>query len=251
MNIGIIVQARLGSTRLPGKLLLPFSEGKTLLEFVLNRFASVENIKVIVATSVNSNNDALEVFLKEKGFLVFRGDEDDVLERFIGAADAYGLDGIVRICSDNPFLDSDAIKCLVSSAYENPNCDYVGFRINDKPSILTHFGFWGEYVSLNALKRVREITDEQSAHEHVTYYVYQHEEMFNCKWLKAPAFLEGRNDIRLTIDTIEDLENAKKLHSSLLSSVGNYNLKDIVDYLDSHSDLTDSMVRIINENRKK
>lgn len=250
MNIGIIVQARLGSTRLPGKLLLPFADGKTLLEFVLDRFSGVNNVDVIVATSVNSNNDPLEEFLKKRGYLVFRGDEEDVLERFIGAAEVYGLDGIIRICSDNPFLDVDAINSLLSSASETPDCDYIGFRINGKPSILTHFGFWGEYVSLKALKKVREITNEKPAHEHVTYYVYQHEDIFKCKWLKAPSFLEGRNDIRLTIDTLEDLENARALHSSLLASVGNYNLKDIVDYLDAHSELTDSMVRIIDENRK-
>lgn len=250
MNIGIIVQARLGSTRLPGKLLLPFADGKTLLEFVLDCFSGVNNVDVIVATSVNSNNDPLEEFLKKRGYLVFRGDEEDVLERFIGAAEVYGLDGIIRICSDNPFLDVDAINSLLSSASETPDCDYIGFWINGKPSILTHFGFWGEYVSLKALKKVREITNEKPAHEHVTYYVYQHEDIFKCKWLKAPSFLEGRNDIRLTIDTLEDLENARALHSSLLASVGNYNLKDIVDYLDAHSELTDSMVRIIDENRK-
>ena len=238
------------STRLPGKILSPFYDDKTLLEFVLDRLSQVQNVKIIVATSVDPSNDALECFLNDRNICVFRGDENDVLDRFIKAAEANELGGMIRLCSDNPFLDVDGIMSLVKAARKDPSVDYIGFRINGKPSILTHFGFWGEYVSLKALKKVREITNEKPAHEHVTYYVYQHEDIFKCKWLKAPSILEGRNDIRLTIDTLEDLENARALHSSLLASVGNYNLKDIVDYLDAHSELTDSMVRIIDENRK-
>ena len=105
MNIGIIIQARMGSTRLPGKILKPFYGGKTLLETLLDDLHKVEGAKVIVATSVNENNDKLVTFLKEKGELVFRGSENDVLDRFIKAAEINDVDGIVRICSDNPFMD--------------------------------------------------------------------------------------------------------------------------------------------------
>lgn len=104
MNIGIIVQARMGSTRLPGKILKQFYGDKTLLETLLENLHKVQGSKVIVATSVNENNDQLERFLTEKGELVFRGSENDVLDRFIKAAEANNVDGIVRICSDNPFM---------------------------------------------------------------------------------------------------------------------------------------------------
>ena len=142
MNIGIIVQARMGSTRLPGKILKPFYDGKTLLETLLDNLHKVADAKVIVATSVNENNDELEVFLKEKRELVFRGSENDVLDRYIKAAEVNSVDGIVRICSDNPFMDWHGVEQLVEKA-KNSDADYIGFRINDKPSILTHFGFWG------------------------------------------------------------------------------------------------------------
>lgn len=102
MNFGIIIQARLGSTRLPGKILKDFYGGKTLLETVIENLKKT-GAKIIVATSVNPNNDKLETFLKERNITVFRGSEDDVLSRFIEAAEANGVDGIVRICSDNPF----------------------------------------------------------------------------------------------------------------------------------------------------
>ncbi len=105
MNIGIIIQARLGSTRLPGKILKQFYGEKTLLETVISNVQKVGETKIIVATSVNPNNDLLASFLQERGIPFYRGSEDDVLSRFIGAAEVNGFDGIVRICSDNPFLD--------------------------------------------------------------------------------------------------------------------------------------------------
>ena len=131
MQIGIIIQARMGSTRLPGKILKKFYGEDTLLETLLNNLHKV-GVKVIVATSVNENNDDLEVFLKEKGELVYRGSENDVLDRFIKAAEENQVDGIVRICSDNPFMDWHGVAQLIEKA-KNSNADYIGFRVNDTP----------------------------------------------------------------------------------------------------------------------
>lgn len=250
MNIGIIVQARMGSTRLPGKILKQFYGGKTLLETLLENLHKVQGSKVIVATSVNENNDQLEKFLTEKGELVFRGSENDVLDRFIKAAEANGVDGIVRICSDNPFMDWHGIAQLVKKA-KISDADYIGFRINDKPSILTHFGFWGEFVRLSALKRVAETTEEGTpAHEHVTYHIYNHPDEYKCEWILCPDFLQGRDDIRLTIDTPEDLVNALKVYSDLKAQDENFTLQDVVAYLDSHEEIKQSMISNIFQNKK-
>ncbi|WP_106813078.1 cytidylyltransferase domain-containing protein [Prevotella merdae] len=250
MNIGIIVQARMGSTRLPGKILKQFYGDKTLLETLLENLHKVQGSKVIVATSVNENNDQLERFLTEKGELVFRGSENDVLDRFIKAAEANNVDGIVRICSDNPFMDWHGIAQLVEKAKAS-DADYIGFRINDKPSILTHFGFWGEFVRLSALKRVAKTTEEGTpAHEHVTYHIYNHPDEYKCEWIICPDFLQGRNDIRLTIDTPEDLVNALKVYSDLKAQDENFTLQDVVDYLDSHEDIKQSMISNIFQNKK-
>lgn len=250
MNIGIIIQARMGSTRLPGKILKPFYGGKTLLETLLDNLHKVNDVKVIVATSVNENNDQLEVFLKEKKELIFRGSENDVLDRFIKAAEENNVDGIVRICSDNPFMDWHGVAQLVEKA-KSSDADYIGFRINGKPSILTHFGFWGEYVKLSALKRVSQTTDEGTpAHEHVTYHIYNHPEEYKCEWIECPGFLQGRDDIRLTIDTPDDLKNAQKVYSDLMTQNENFSLKDVVDYLDSHEEIKQSMISNICQNKK-
>lgn len=251
MKIGIIVQARMGSTRLPGKILKPFYGDKTLLETLLDNLHKVEGAKVIVATSVNKNNDQLESFLKEKGELVFRGSEDDVLERFIQAAEVNDVDGIIRICSDNPFMDWHGVAQLAEKA-STSDVDYIGFRINGKPSILTHFGFWGEFVTLEALKRVASTTPNgTSAHEHVTYHIYNHPDEYTCEWIAGPDFLEGRDDIRLTIDTPEDLVSALQVYTDLKSKDDNFTLKDVVTYLDSHEEIKQSMLKIISENIKK
>ena len=231
------MQARMGSTRLPGKILKPFYDGKTLLETLLDNLHKVADAKVIVATSVNENNDELEVFLKEKRELVFRGSENDVLDRYIKAAEVNSVDGIVRICSDNPFMDWHGVEQLVEKA-KNSDADYISFRINDKPSILTHFGFWGEFVRLSALKRVADTTEEGTpAHEHVTYHIYNHPDEYRCEWIAGPVFLQGRDDIRLTIDTPEDLVNALKVYSDLKAKDENFTLQDVVTYLDAHEDI--------------
>lgn len=249
INIGIIIQARMGSTRLPGKILKEFYEGKTLIEILLDNLHKV-GTKVIVATSINENNDELETFLKNKGEIVYRGSEIDVLSRFIEAAEANNIDGIVRICSDNPFMDWQSVAQLIVKA-EGNNADYIGFRVNNTPSILTHFGFWGEYVTLQALKRVALTTPKNSpAHEHVTYHLYTHPDEYKCEWIQCPDFLQGHEDIRLTIDTLEDLNSARKVYSDLKDKYEEFTLEDVVRYLDENQDIKELMINSISRNKK-
>lgn len=247
-KIGIIVQARMGSTRMPGKILQLFDGNRTILDILLANLHKVKNTKVVVATSTNPNNDQLEEYLLSKGELVFRGSEDDVLNRFIAAAEYFDVDGIVRICSDNPFLDYHGIEDLIDRA-KKTDADYVGFRVDGKPSIKTHFGFWGEFATLDALKRAAMVEDTM-AHEHVTLYLYTHPEQIHCEWIDCPKFLSGRYDIRLTIDTFQDFRNAQEVYEALSSQKKDFDLRDIVDYLDKHPVLTESMKSVICENQK-
>ena len=249
MNFGIIIQARLGSTRLPRKILKEFYGGKTLLETVIDHLQKVPGANLIVATSVNPNNDELESFLVEKGITVYRGEENDVLDRFICAAEANNIDGIVRICSDNPFLDWHGVAALIEKA-KTSDADYIGYRINNTPSIKTHFGFWGEYVTLKALKQVSATTNEQMAHEHVTIHIYTHPNEYKCEWIECPDFLQGRNDIRLTVDNAEDFVNAQEVYKTLFEANPDFGLEDVVRYIDEHAELRDSMKKMIDNNQK-
>lgn len=249
MNIGIIIQARMGSTRFPGKILKKFYGEDTLLETLLSNLHKV-GVKLIVATSVDENNDELEVFLKNKGELVYRGSENDVLDRFVKAAEENEIDGIIRICSDNPFMDWNGVSQLIEKA-KSSDADYIGFRVNDTPSILTHFGFWGEYVTLDALKRVAATTPEGSpAHEHVTLHVYKHPEEYKCEWIQCPEFLQGRDDIRLTIDTVEDLVNAQQVYAKLKEKNKDFTLQEVIEYLDANPNIKGSMMSNISKNKK-
>lgn len=249
MNIGIIIQARLGSTRLPKKILKPFHEDKCILDIILDKMHQAEGGKVIVATTTDTSNDVLVKYLKQRDELVFRGSENDVLDRFIHAAKQFDVDGIVRICSDNPFLDIEGIKTLITKA-EQTQADYIGFKINNMPSIKTHFGFWGEFARLSALEKVAATTDDRQAHEHVTIHLYTHPEEYLCEWIDCPDFLQGRDDIRLTIDTQEDMDNAKQVYSTLAKENAAFGLKEIVAYIDQHEELRESMKNIIKQNTK-
>lgn len=250
MELGIIIQARMGSTRLPGKILKKFYGEQNLLDILLDNLNRIDGAKIIVATSTNVNNDALVSYLDKKGVLVYRGSENDVLDRFIQTAELFNINRIIRICSDNPFLDRHGIEDMIAMA-NSCDADYIGYRINGKPSILTHFGFWGEFVKLEALKRVATSTPIDSpAHEHVTYHIYNHPDEYECKWILCPDYLQGRNDIRLTIDTYEDLCNAQKVYKELKETYENFTLKEIVDYLDRHKDIKQSMLKNISQNNK-
>lgn len=250
MNLGFIIQARMASTRLPGKILKDFYRENTILDIILQKLHRIPDSVVVVATSTNEADDALAAYLSDKGERVFRGSENDVLQRFIEAAEENGIDGIIRICSDNPFLDIDGLCQLAQAAHNNTEADYIGFKVNGKPSILTHFGFWGEYVTLEALKRVASTVTEKTAHEHVTNYIYTHDKSFNCAWIAAPEFLEGHTNIRLTIDTPVDFENAQIIYKSLITHGEDFSLLQIVEYLSQHQEIVKRMNEVIIHNTK-
>ena len=93
-------------------------------------------------------------------------------------------------------------------------------------------------------------TDEKPAHEHVTIHIYTHPEKYKCEWIECPAYLQGRNDIRLTVDNAEDFENAQEVYKTLIEANPNFGLEDVVRYIDEHTKLRDSMRQMIEKNQK-
>lgn len=244
--LGFVVQARLGSTRLPDKILLPFSGGRTIFDLLLEKLQSfAPQAACVVATSVAPANDALEAICRERGVACFRGSENDVLQRFIDAAHANGVDRIIRVCSDNPFLSRDAIARLLD-AVAGTDADYVSFDVGGTPSIKTHYGFWTEYVTLDALERVAGLTDEPLYHEHVTNYIYAHPESFRIGWLDVPQTVLDHAGVRLTIDTREDFETAAALYDTL----GAASPDQLFAYIDAHPAIRETMKRQILNNSK-
>ena len=173
--LGIVIQARTGSTRLPNKMLLPFYASKGILELLLEKLRnSFNNLPIIVATTTNNRDDVIvELCLKNK-IKYFRGSENNVLQRFIDVANKFSLTKIIRVCADNPFLSMEALSVLISK-FPNSDLDYMSFQTSNRvPVIRTQYGFWTEAVTLIALKRIKKQTNSLNFLEHVTNYIYDH-----------------------------------------------------------------------------
>lgn len=248
--ISFIIQARAGSSRLPNKILLPFYEDKCILQLLVEKLKNVQDTNIIIATSENSNCDGIEILAKEYGVCCYRGSENDVLERFILAAEKFSANKIVRVCSDNPFLELQAIRQLVQTAESSNSADYISFKVSGKPSITTHYGFWTEYVTLEALKKIRNYAKEQLYYEHVTNYIYTHPSLFRVKWLQTPEILGKYPNIRLTIDTEEDFMQVRKIYKELCGNNSYPSISDIVCYLQKHPAYFDLMQNQIIQNTK-
>lgn len=247
-----MLQARVGSTRLPQKMLLPFFEGKTILELIIGKLQqNFPEVPIVLATSALHENDVLEEIAKRLDCMVFRGSENDVLQRFIDAAETFGFHRIIRVCADNPFLDVAELQNLIRTAENKATFDYISFTINASPSIKTHFGFWTEYVTLQALKKVNSATEEPFYHEHVTNYIYGNSDLFQIKFLTANSVLEGRNDIRMTLDTAEDFNTLSAIYSTLNERYNTgFGINEIVSFLDENEQYKTIMKHQIAENSK-
>lgn len=246
---GIVIQARSGSTRMPAKILLPFCGEKRIIDIV------IENIKrecpdkrIVLATTVNPADDVLEKIAEEHQVDCFRGSEDNVLSRFIGAADKFGIERIVRVCSDNPFLDAKLFNTLFNAQSES-GADYVCFAFPDgRPTIKSHLGLFAELATTGALKKVASLTDEKLYLEHVTIYLYTHPESFTICRIPLPEFLKTRTDLRLTLDTPSDFRLLNELFEKMQQSDGS--LESLVRMVDSKPEYGAIMKTNIEQNEK-
>jgi spore coat polysaccharide biosynthesis protein SpsF (cytidylyltransferase family) len=219
MNIsqGIIIQARTQSTRLPDKVILPFYNGECILEIILKRFIEAfPGIPLIVATGSGTADDRIESIVnKYPPVRIFRGNDSNVLKRFIDAAEFYNITSIMRVCSDNLFIDMKLAEHLLSLGIII-QADYLSYKLEgDLPVIRSHQGFYTELVSLDALKRTAIYTNERTYLEHVTNYLYSHPKQFKIYLELVPDLLLSAKDIRLTIDAPEDFENSLTVYRRL------------------------------------
>lgn len=245
--ITFIVQSRLGSTRLPQKIILPFYEEKNIITIILEKLKKIQNTEIILATTTSERDLPLIKVAKRMQVRSYMGSENDVLKRFIDTAKFHHANQLIRVCSDNPFIDVESLRTLVSAGEES-DCDYIGFSVNSKPAIKTHFGFWAEYVTLDALEKVQTATQESIYHEHVTNYIYTHPDDFKIEWLKTPEVLQGREDIRLTIDTEQDFIDAQEIYKYYVDR--NMTIQDLVNYIDKNPGLIEKMKKEIKLNSK-
>ncbi|MDE7126030.1 MAG: glycosyltransferase family protein, partial [Muribaculaceae bacterium] len=245
-----------GSTRLPNKMLMPFYNGKGILEILIDRIRAEfhpDFNNLVIATTTSAGDDKIADLCERLNVKCFRGSENDVLKRFIDAAHNYNSDKIIRICADNVFLDTKLLYQLYDKLTKS-DCDYVSYKTcSGIPSIKTHYGFWAEGVSLKALESVYDETDDSLYHEHVTNYIYTHPEKFTiclqpiCETING---IEDHPDLRLTIDTIEDFNISQFVFSNLSEQEIAVDSLNILAFLEKHPELYAKMKIIIDKNAK-
>ncbi len=202
-----IVQARMGSTRFPGKMLARLG-GIPLLEWVLSRLARANTLdQIVLATSHSENDNALADLAVRLGVQVYRGSESDVLARFVGAATLSNAVNVVRICADNPFIDPDEVDRLVNF-FAQQQCDYA---CNHQDRLGSGYadGFGAEIFTAGTLKKIATMTKEPRHREHATLYLWDHPKEFNLAAIQAPAGLSFP-ELRFDVDTPEDLQKMQQ-----------------------------------------
>ncbi|MBW2996319.1 aminotransferase class III-fold pyridoxal phosphate-dependent enzyme [Candidatus Woesearchaeota archaeon] len=227
MKTAAIIQARMGSTRLPGKMIKLLGD-KPLFWHVIDRVKKAKEVdEVVLATGDKKNNDILVEEMRKHGGIAFRGDEDDVLDRFYHCAKKFGIDVIVRITGDCPLIDSRIIDEVVI-LFKNNDADYAS---NVHPPTYPD-GFDVEVFSFKALEKAWKEAKLKSEREHVTPYIWKNKEMFKCINLKNN---EDLSDLRLTVDDDEDFILLDGILKKITAE--NYNLKEIVNTIRENPEL--------------
>ncbi|MFN5890742.1 MAG: cytidylyltransferase domain-containing protein [Bacteroidota bacterium] len=207
------VQARMGSTRLPGKILKELPNGQTLIERIFQQIADSGHTPYLI-TSENVENQALISLATRNHWPYFQGDETDVLHRFIAAAEHFSIQPsthILRICADNPFISKTLINDTVLLSHQFPNADYLSYAFHQIPGIKLHAGIFSEIVKISALQAIH-LSNNPWFNEHVTIGIYSNPELFNVQLLEIPEPWQDRfEEIRLTIDDDVDWQLAQDL----------------------------------------
>jgi spore coat polysaccharide biosynthesis protein SpsF len=235
-----IIQARMGSTRLPGKVLRPVA-GRPLLWHVIHRLKASHLIQdIAIATTTHPRDEAIVEFGAAHGVTVVRGPEDDVLARYARAAEQTDADIIVRVSSDAPFLDAGFIDHLVASLIEQGG-DYV---LMEEGAACAHEGV--DPLTRRGLdKLILDAGNDPVAREHVTGYFKLHPGFVPIARAKAYAPL-ARHGGRLTIDTPDDLAFVEAVHARMRARAGEASLADLLLLLEREPDL-----RAINDHVKQ
>ena len=206
----VVVQARAGSTRLPGKVLMPIA-GQPMLAFMLTRLAGVHAGKVVVATSREPQDDAVASAAGGAGVAVVRGSERDVLSRFVDALDEYPADVVVRLTADCPLIDP-ALVDEALAAHSEWDADYTSNTlVRTYPD-----GLDIEVVRAGALRDAARESTDPVEREHVTPFVYRRPERYRLAAVVGPEPL-GRE--RWTVDTNDDLTRIREIVAGLADPV--------------------------------
>jgi spore coat polysaccharide biosynthesis protein SpsF len=213
------------STRLPGKVLLP-AGGKPMLKHLVDRLRQVKSLQAIVlATTINRTDDCLEAFAKEEHIACFRGSEEDVMSRVIGAADSVQADIVVEITGDCPIIDPLIVEQTIQMFLHN-SCEYASNSlVRSYPD-----GMDTQVFALETLKRSAAMTNDPLDREHVTLHICNHPELFRQVTLIASSDLYWP-ELGLTLDEKEDYELLQNLIEYFGPSMPYFGCREVIDLL--------------------
>ena len=226
-----IIQARMGSTRLPGKVLREIA-GETMLYHVVRRTHQAKLVnRVVVATTESSEDDPIIEECFKLQVPVFRGSTNDVLDRYYRAASKYQAHAVVRITSDCPLIDPETIDMVIRK-YLDSDADYAALGIEGGfPR-----GMDIEIFNFTTLEKTHMEAKKDYEREHVTPYIYQHPELFKIHFLEAKGKLR-MPAFRLTVDTEEDLRLMREIFKRLYNNRTVFSIEKVIDLLDEHPEL--------------
>lgn len=228
-KVVIIDQARMKSSRLPGKILRA-ALGKPLLEhqiFRLRRVLSADEL--VIATTVNDSDEPIVKLCRDLGVKFYRGPEDDVLARYYEAAKASNADVVIRVTSDCPLIDPEGIESLI--AFYLANKERYDYATNRSDEFL---GLCSEIFSFRVLKEAHERASATPDREHVTPYLYHRPDVYR---IAQVPYLEGLGRHRWTVDTEEDFRFVDRVFTKLYPVKNNFSLSDILALVKRHPEL--------------
>lgn len=202
--IGCIIQARMCSTRLKGKVLHKINSEETLLSFLIKQITNCKSLKtIVVATTELKEDDAIVDFLKPYDVEIFRGNSENVLDRFFHCAKKFKFSTIVRLTADNPLIDPFIID-LVIEKFSSLKCDYLS---NTHPRTFPQ-GNDVEIFSFKTLKKTWLHASKFSEKEHVTPYIYNNPNLFK---IENFSNVIDYSHLRYTVDHLNDLELVQQI----------------------------------------
>jgi spore coat polysaccharide biosynthesis protein SpsF len=234
MEIVAIVQARVGSTRLPSKVLMEIA-GKPLLEHVVDRSMLAEKLdQIVIATSTKEQDRPIIDLAKRLDVGWFAGSEDDVLSRYLGAAEQARADVIVRITADCPLIDPSIVDYVVTHHLRG-NFGYTCNLIDEANPKSFPRGLDTEVFTIDALRKSDKLAKKAYEREHVTPFMQEHPELFRIAIIEAPE--NYRRHYRLTVDTCDDLRLIREIYRHLYTGTEIIQTKDVIRLLDEHPEL--------------
>lgn len=232
LKIVAVIQARLGSTRLPKKVLKTIL-GKTLIEWIAYRLGFCKEVDQVVLSTVDTKeNDVLVNLAKAIGLKYFRGSEMDLVSRFYNTAKNFSADAVVRITGDCPLVDPKIVDLLISKFRKQPSLEYV---TNVLPPTFPH-GLDVEVISLKALKRLDQEVKDKLHREWITTILMENPDKYKVLNVR---YKKNISHLRLTVDYLEDFKLVEIIFKELHKKDKIFGLEEILDLLKRKPELVE------------